>query len=40
MKLSIDQMEQVLKGINFFVGGLTEEQIEFYYNKMKSEDKF
>lgn len=32
--LTIEQKEQALKEINFFVGGLTDEAIEFYYNKL------
>jgi len=39
MKNSIEEMEKALKSINFFVGGLTDEGIEFYYNKMKNENK-
>jgi len=30
----IDEMEDALRSINFFVGGLTDEAIEYYYNKM------
>ena len=33
------QMEQALKNINFFIGGLTDKQIEYYYNKMVIEGK-
>jgi hypothetical protein len=32
--LTIDQKEQTLRNINFFVGGLTDEGIEYYYNKL------
>ena len=32
--LTIDQKEQALRDINFFVGGLTDEAIEYYYNKL------
>jgi len=32
----IEQMEQALRNINFFVGGLTDAGIEYYYNKMKA----
>jgi len=32
--LTIDQKEQALRNINFFVGGLTDEAIEYYYNKL------
>lgn len=32
--LTIDQKEQALRNINFFVGGLTDEGIEYYYNKL------
>tara|TARA_S200002703_G_scaffold150479_1_gene148874 strand:+ start:480 stop:668 length:189 start_codon:yes stop_codon:yes gene_type:complete len=35
----IEQMEQALRNINFFVGGLTDEGIEYYYNKMKDAGK-
>ncbi len=31
--LTIEQKEQALRDINFFVGGLTDEAIEYYYNK-------
>ena len=34
MKKTIEQMEQALREINFFVGGLTDEGIEYYYNKL------
>jgi len=34
MKLTIEQMEKALREINFFVGGLTDEGIEYYYNKL------
>jgi hypothetical protein len=30
---SVAEMEQALRDINFFVGGLTDEQIKYYYNK-------
>lgn len=30
--ISIKEMENYLRNINFFVGGLTDEQIEYYYN--------
>jgi hypothetical protein len=32
--LTIEQKEQALRDINFFVGGLTDEGIEYYYNKL------
>lgn len=32
--ITIEQMEQKLRNINFFVGGLTDEGIEYYYNKL------
>ena len=32
--LTVDQKEQALRDINFFVGGLTDEAIEYYYNKL------
>ena len=32
--LTIDQKEQALRNIDFFVGGLTDEAIEYYYNKL------
>ena len=35
--LTIDQKEQALRDINFFVGGLTDEAIEYYYNKLIKE---
>jgi len=35
--LTIDQKEQALRDINFFVGGLTDEAIEYYYNKLIEE---
>ena len=38
MKTTIEQMEQALRDINFFVGGLTDEGIEYYYNKMVNEN--
>lgn len=31
---TIEQMEKALREINFFVGGLTDEGIIHYYNKM------
>ena len=34
--LTIEQKEQALRDINFFVGGLTDEAIEYYYNKLIS----
>lgn len=34
MKKTIEQMEQALRDIHFFVGGLTDEAIEYYYNKL------
>jgi hypothetical protein len=34
MKKSIEQMEVALREINFFVGGLTDAGIEYYYNKL------
>lgn len=30
--ITIEQMEQALREINFFVGGLTDEGITHYYN--------
>lgn len=35
----IDEMEDALRSINFFVGGLTDEAIEYYYNKMVIDGK-
>lgn len=32
---SIKEMEMWLTDNDFFIGGLTDEQIEFYYNKLK-----
>jgi len=32
--LTIEQKEQELRNINFYVGGLTDEAIEYYYNKL------
>ena len=32
--LTIEQKEQELRNINFFVGGLTDEAIEYYYEKL------
>ncbi len=32
--ITIEQKEAALININFFVGGLTDAGIEFYYNKM------
>ena len=32
--LTVEQMEQALRDINFFVGGLTDEAIVYYYNKL------
>ena len=32
--LTIEQMEAALVEINFFVGGLTDEAITYYYNKL------
>jgi hypothetical protein len=34
MKATIQQMEIELRNINFFIGGLTDEAIEYYYNKL------
>ena len=34
LEITIEQMEQELRNINFFVGGLTDEGIEYYYNRM------
>ncbi len=34
MKTTIEQMEKALREINFFVGGLTDSGIEYYYNKL------
>ena len=36
---TIEQMEQSLREINFFVGGLTDEQIKYYYEKLVNEGK-
>lgn len=32
--MTIEQMEAALREINFFVGGLTDEAIVYYYNKL------
>jgi len=32
--ITVNQMEEALRNIDFFVGGLTDEGIEFYYNKL------
>ena len=32
--LTIEQKEKELRNINFFVGGLTDEAIDYYYNKL------
>jgi len=37
MKTTVEQMEKSLREINFFVGGLTDEGIIYYYNKMVNE---
>jgi hypothetical protein len=34
MKATIQQMETELRNINFFIGGLTDKAIEYYYNKL------
>ena len=39
MKKTIEQMEQTLMEIIFFVGGLTDEGIEHYYNKIMNEEQ-
>lgn len=39
MKVSIKEMEQSLRDVNFFVGGLTDEGISYHYNKMKDDGK-
>lgn len=39
MTQSIDKMEDQLKSIGFFVGGLTDEGIKHYYYKMIDEGK-
>jgi hypothetical protein len=36
MKTTIEQMELALIEIGFFVGGLTDEGIIYYYNKLIS----
>jgi len=36
---SIDKKEQALIKINFFVGGLTNEAIEYYYKKLIKPNK-
>jgi hypothetical protein len=33
LPLTVDEMEKALRDINFFVGGLTDDQIKYYYNK-------
>nr|WP_298659832.1 hypothetical protein [uncultured Flavobacterium sp.] len=35
----IEEMEEALRNINFYVGGLTDEAIEYYYNKMVIDGK-
>ena len=37
--LTIEQKETALRNINFFVGGLTDAGIEYYYTKMVNEGK-
>lgn len=37
--VTVDEMEQALKDINFFIGGLSIEAIQFYYKKLVSEGK-
>lgn len=32
--MTIQQKEQALRKINFFVGGLTDKAIEYYYKKL------
>lgn len=32
--LTVEQMDQALRDINFFVGGLTDAAIEYYYNQL------
>ena len=32
--MTIEQKEQALRNINFFVGGLTNEAIDYYYRKL------
>jgi len=39
MKKTVEQMEQALIDINYFVGGLTDEGIKYHYNKMVNENK-
>jgi hypothetical protein len=34
MKTTIEQMEKDLRNINFFVGGLTDEGIRYYWTKL------
>jgi hypothetical protein len=34
MEITIEQMEQSLRNINFFVGGLTDAGIEYHYNRL------
>ena len=34
MNITIEQMENELKKINFFIGGLTDEAIKYYYYKL------
>lgn len=36
---NIKKMEQKLTEIGFFVGGLTDEGIIYYFNKLKKENK-
>jgi hypothetical protein len=38
-QLKVNEMEDALRSINFFVGGLTDEAIEYYYNKMVIDGK-
>jgi|GEM_PF-5587524 len=34
MSTRTEEMESALRGINFFVGGLTEDGIKYYYHKL------
>ena len=37
--MSLEKKEQWLKSINFFIGGLTDEAIEYYYTKLVAQKK-
>jgi hypothetical protein len=36
-QITVEQMEQALTSINFFVGGLTDQAIIYYYNLLIAE---